>query len=138
MTKSEKDLLEEKNTQEQIRLNALLSVAEKNIEQDEKIQQIIELVNKLMKEQQIQSEKIAELKKHLDNGWKEDLIKKITEQMSFSVTKMAETAFETKAQIYNESQKSRIINWKEKIFELLLQVFATGGILWLLADKLIK
>jgi len=138
MTKSEKDLLEEKNTQEQIRLNALLSVAEKNIEQDEKIQQIIELVNKLMKEQQIQSEKIAELKKHLDNGWKEDLVKKITEQMSFSVTKMAETAFETKAKIYNESQKSRIINWKEKIFELLLQVFATGGILWLLADKLIK
>ena len=138
MTKSEKDLLEEKNTQEQIRLNALLSVAEKNIEQDEKIQQIIELVNKLMKEQQIQSEKIAELKRHLDNGWKEDLVKKITEQMSFSVTKMAETAFETKAKIYNESQKSRIINWKEKIFELLLQVFATGGILWLLADKLIK
>jgi len=111
-------------SQEQIRLNAILSILEKDELQDKEIKAL--------------REEMADFRKHLNNGWKEDLIKKITEQMSFSVTKMAETAFETKAQIYNESQKSRIINWKEKIFELLLQVFATGGILWLLADKLIK
>jgi len=111
-------------SQEQIRLNAILSILEKDELQDKEIKAL--------------REEMADFRKHLNNGWKEDLVKKITEQMSFSVTKMAETAFETKAQIYNESQKSRIINWKEKIFELLLQVFATGGILWLLADKLIK
>jgi seryl-tRNA synthetase len=134
--------IEYKNTQEDLRLNAILTQAEKNKEQDEKIQNLVEGLNELKDDVKKISEAQTELKqtvndleKHMKNGFKKDLIKEFQEASIETTNYAIKTFIDKQAIIYEKQHTSKIVNWKYEVFKFIANATMTGGIVYLIIKE---
>ena len=131
--------------QNDLRLNAILSQAQKNEEQDEKINEIERLINAINKRvENVEKtgnetkEKVEELKEHINNGWKLDLINKIYEKNLEMINKVTDDVVNAKLEVYVDKEKKNTINWKYEFFKFFVNSLSVGGIIYLIVANHLK
>lgn len=116
------------------------ATADYNEEQDKRMDELKALIQEVSAIQQEMSasqndiEKEAkELRKHLDNGWKQDLIDRQSEQ----VFKMMETLGKHSLGIREQKEQRTTKIWME-ILKIVGAALGTGGFLYLILQNLMR
>jgi len=140
--------------------NNFLSIqSNKDLFQDTQLEELKQLVNEAIIAANAANEKTSQLSKHLDNGWKEDLVNKVETKIEImklslekemsSIEKDLSDKISDKVVLSQQKSIEQLLGVKatksnnikeiaKDIINFLTKVFTAGGVLYLIADAILK